>query len=437
MKETGKLLIKELLITVICAIMGVAALCITYFIPQEDMYDNVKESAIILHNEGLGKHVWENISETMLDVYTDGLMVNVAYTETDDGIRDILLDTYVEVERNTHGINPMESLYEMVAVGNDNYHIKNYGRYWHGYQIILRPLLCFFTYADIRQINMILQLALVFVFVYILARSEDRMLLVPFWGMYIFLSPVSLFSSFQYSPCFYIMMLALIAVFAFKKYMNDVKRNYLFLLVGILTTYFDLLTYPLITLAVPLLALLGSDQECMTSLKKGIKNTVFYTVSWGIGYVGMWALKWIIASVFTEENVIGNAIEQLKIRSGHFSHKQTWLDTVKININVCNIKVLIIIFLCVILFILGNRIKKRQRINIKMLPCVGVVLLVSAYPFIWYYLAMEHSSCHAHFTWRELAISVFGIIMVGVINCKKKDDYLGENEKIVTNNDEA
>lgn len=416
MKEISKLLVKEIIIVAVFAVIGVVALAITYLIPQDKMYDHVKESAIILHNEGLGVHVWETISETMLDGYTDGLMLNIAYTETDDGIRDILLDTRVEVEHDTHGINPMESLYETIALANDNYYIKNYGRYWHGYQIILRPLLCFFTYADIRQINMILQLALVFAFVCILARSENRRLIIPFWAMYIFLSPVSLFSSLQYSSCFYVTMLALIAIFTLEKYMDDTKWGYLFLLVGIMIAYFDLLTYPLITLAVPLIAHLASNRECMISIRKSIKDIFLYTMSWGIGYIGMWASKWIIASVFTEENVILNAMEHLKIRSGHFSHKQTWIDTLKLNLGVCNRKVLVVVLVCFIIYFIGYRIKNHTSTDKKVLPCTGGIIMVSLYPFIWYYFAMEHSSCHAHFTWRELAISVFGVIMIGVIN---------------------
>lgn len=434
MRDIGKLLLKEFIIVICCAIFGVVALTITYFIPQEDMCENVRESAIILHNEGLGAHIWDTISETMLDAYTDGLMLNVSYTETDDGIRDILLGTWVEVEKDTHGINPMESLYEVIALANDDYHIINYGRYWHGYQIILRPLLCFYTYADIRQFNMILQLALVFIFVYILARSEDKMLIIPFWGMYSFLSPLAIFSSFQYSACFYAMMFSLIILFGFRKRLKDASRNYLFLLVGIMTAFFDLLTYPFITLGVPLIAYLASDYECLISFKKGIREVFFYTMSWGIGYVGMWASKWIIASLFTNENVIGNAIEQLKFRSGHYSHKDTWFSTMKLNLAACNKEVLLLIFIGLVVCFIVSRIKHYGNMHMKI--CLGtlVILLVSCYSLIWYYFTMEHSSCHAHFTWRELGISVFGILTIGVINLQRKNVCPKQQTKPVVDN---
>ncbi len=156
--------------------MGAAALAVTYCVPNDRMRENVRESSIALYREGLGANLWQGVEETKLDIYTDGLMINVSYTVTKDGIRDILLGTNVEVD----GRNPVDSLFEVVALANDNYIVKNYGRYWHGYQVLLRPLLCFFSYPDIRQINMILQFILVFGFVYLLAKTKESVFLVPF-----------------------------------------------------------------------------------------------------------------------------------------------------------------------------------------------------------------------------------------------------------------
>lgn len=423
MKEIGKLLIKELVIIAICVFMGVAALAVTYLISPGKMRENVWESSIILYNEGLGAQIWEGIKESQLDIHTDGLLFNVSYTSTDDGLRDIILDTRVQVD----DINPMNSLFEVIALANDDYIVINYQRYWHGYQIILRPLLLFFNYSDIRQLNMIIQLALVFFLVYLLAVSEDRALIFPIFGMYIALSPVSLFGCLQYSPCFYIMISALIALFALKKYFNDTTRNYLFLLAGILTSYFDLLTFPLITLAIPLIAYLGLDCARLAETKdRGLKNTFFYTASWCIGYVGMWASKWIIASVLTDENAIEDAIERIIYRSG-YSQRYKYLDTLKLNLSMYNAKVqtkvLLITAICLAVYIISRIIKnytnnKRITFDIKLLPCMGVILLVTAYPFIWYFFTTNHSSNHNYFTYKELAISVFGILMIGLIGIK-------------------
>lgn len=372
MKKYFELLIRELVVIVICAIIGVAALAMTYFIPQNSMRDNVIESAIILHDEGLGKCLWEGINETKLDGFTDGLLINVSYTETKDGIRDILLGTYVEVDER----NPMDSLYEMIALSNDDYVVDTYGRYWHGYQIILRPLLCFFTYSDIRQINMILQLALVFWFVCMLAGSADRELIIPFLGMYIFLSPISLFSSLQYSSCFYVMMFSLIMLLMFRKRMNNIVFNYLLLLAGIAIAYFDLLTYPLITLGAPLILYLDLESTGLKDVKTFLKKCVnigCYTASWCIGYVGMWASKWFIASVLTDENIVYNALQQIKYRSGYDTQQYKYFDTIKLNLRVCNIKVLLLATVCLLVCLFVYRMKNHTKFEKGRFPYTGIL----------------------------------------------------------------
>lgn len=412
MKETGKLLLKEILIVVIGAIAGVIALAATYFIPQDRMRDNAWESAILMYREGLGSFMWPTVTMTQLDGYTDGLMLNTSYTETDDGIRDILLDTKV----NVRDINPMEAFYEVIALENKDYRIGTYGRYWHGYQILWRPLLCFFNYGEIRQINMALQLALVFAFLYLLFQTGEKALLVPFFGMYLFLTPLALFSSMQFSPCFYLAMSASMILLGLRKHLNDTKRNYLFLLTGILTAFFDLLTYPFVTLGVPLVTYLAVDRECSENLKKSMKDIVFHTVSWCIGYVGMWGAKWVVASVFTDENVIMDAVSQVKFRSGHYEKGRSYLTTLRLNFDACNMKSIWVVLICLAVYLLVRMIINCRRNGRKPVPGTAAIILVSLYPFLWYYLTMHHSSDNSYFTWRELSISVYGILMALAVN---------------------
>lgn len=412
MKETAKLFLKEILIVVIGVVAGVAALAVTYFIPQEKMKDNAWESAILMHREGLGSFMWPTVKMTQLDGYTDGVMLNTAYTETDDGIRDILLDTRVQVRE----INPMESFYEVIALENKEYRVETYGRYWHGYQILWRPLLCFFNYGEIRQINMAVQLALVFAFLYLLFLSGEKALAIPFFGMYLFLTPLALFSSMQFSPCFYLMLLTSMALVGLRAYLNDTRRSYLFLIVGILTAFFDLLTYPFVTLGIPLITYLAVDKECRENWKKSIKDIVFYSVSWGIGYVGMWGAKWVAASVLTDENVIMDAVNQVKFRSGHYEQGRSFLTTLKLNFDACNMKSIWVVLIALTVFLLACVILNFRRNGIKLLPVTAVILVVSLYPFLWYYLTMHHSSDNSYFTWREYSICVYGVLTALAVN---------------------
>lgn len=412
MKETAKLFLKEILIVAIGAVVGVMALAATYLVPQSRMKDNAWESAILMHREGLGSFMWPTVKMTQLDGYTDGLMLNTAYTETDDGIRDILLDTRVQVG----GINPMESFYEMIALENKDYSVETYGRYWHGYQILWRPLLCFFNYGEIRQINMAIQLALVFAFLYLLFSTGEKALVIPFFGMYLFLTPLSLFSSMQFSPCFYLMLLASMALVGLRAHLNDTRRNYLFLLTGILTAFFDLLTYPFVTLGIPLITYLAIDQECRENWKKSIKDIIFHTISWGIGYVGMWGAKWVAASVLTDENVIMDAVNQVKFRSGHYEKGRSFATTLWLNFDACNMKSSWVVLICLALLLLVCVIINFRRNGMQVFPVTAWILLVALYPFLWYYLTMHHSSDNSYFTWREFSICVYGILTALSVN---------------------
>ena len=263
---------------------------------------------------------------------------------------------------------------------------------------------------------MAVQLAMVFAFLYLLFLSGEKALAIPFFGMYLFLTPLALFSSMQFSPCFYLMLLTSMALVGLRAYLNDTRRNCLFLIVGILTAFFDLLTYPFVTLGIPLITYLAVDKECRENWKKSIKDIVFYSVSWGIGYVGMWGAKWVAASVLTDENVIMDAVNQVKFRSGHYEQGRSFLTTLKLNFDACNMKSIWVVLIALALFLLACVILNFRRNGIKLLPVTAVILVVSLYPFLWYYLTMHHSSDNSYFTWREYSICVYGVLTALAVN---------------------
>ncbi len=90
---------------------------------------------------------------------------------------------------------------------------------------------------------------------------------------------------------------------------------------------------------------------------------------------------------------------------------------------VCNIKVLLPVFTCIGICILAAIVKNRKT-GQKLLPGTWMLLLVTMYPFVWYCVVREHSWYHSFFTWRELAISVWGVIMIGVVHVRPDSAHL-------------
>lgn len=425
-KDGSILLLKELFIVAIGAVVGVAALALSYLVSHDALFGKVRESAMTLYRENLGHHVWADAPETMLDVYTDGMIINEAYTYGENGVTDIFLNPFMEVD----GTNPTNSLYEVTALANDQFEIKYYGRYWQGYLVIIRPLLLFFNYTDIRRLNMIVQFLLVFRFIRCAACRDEYRILIPFLGMYFFLSPVTLCSSLQYSPCFYITMLMLLVLLEGREKAWGTKNPYLFLAGGILTAYFDFLTYPMITLGVPLLACLALDRECLFSLRRALRDMVLYTISWGIGYVGMWSAKWVLSSVFAGENVLANAMEQVKYRSGHFSGGYSLQMCLQYIFKSIDLRMLLLLFTAlIVVFLLTNR----RRLGIGFPPGLAVAFPVCFYPLIWYYFTLHHSTDNSYFTWREMAISVFGFLLIveSVLTGKHKTEDVKNQQSVL------
>lgn len=81
------------------------------------------------------------------------------------------------------------------------------------------------------------------------------------------------------------------------------RYGYFFLLMGMLTCYLDFLTYPLVTLFIPLLLALylhAQDRAAMCF-------AVTACVMWCVGYLGFWVMKWAVGSLLVQENLIYNA----------------------------------------------------------------------------------------------------------------------------------
>ncbi len=67
-----------------------------------------------------------------------------------------------------------------------------------------------------------------------------------------------------------------------------------FFVVGMVENFFDFLTYPIITLGIPLIVLLWLKiRDESADLKENMIFTVKSSVSWGLGYALTWIAKWV------------------------------------------------------------------------------------------------------------------------------------------------
>lgn len=207
-----------------------------------------------------------------------------------------------------------------------------------------------------------------------------------------------------------------------------------------LTSFFDLLTNPIITLFIPLLTVLLLKKE------RNLKSDIFFIlklcISWGIGYILMWALKWTLADLIYQKGTWENAINQIFFRInkiGYTGISIPVIDAIKYNFLMCksiNLKYLGIgIAPCVILPIIyilykiipnGKIVVTKKSIN-NSFP----FFLISISPIIWYLVVNNHSYYHWFFTYRNLSIFLIGfnLFIIEFIQVKERVKNEKTNKK--------
>jgi hypothetical protein len=407
LKNCTSQVVQSVILLVIGIMTGYLMLMVVYLLPVGKMQENLSKSIDILTVEQEYHRVIPGYNSTQLDNYTDSWMIGNAVYDNDLPIwKRALTCTSAD-----YGDGPLNGLVHYLEEP-DGYKEVEYTRYWHGYLIILKPLLLFFSYADLRVLNMILDILLMFL---IFNTLKDMGFKREAWGYIVavlFIMPVVIPLSIQFSVMFYLTNIALWILL--KKYDQLVNKNGMILyfqMIGMATSYFDFLTYPTVSLGVPMVCLLILDSNSALWLK--IKKIVYLSISWGFGYSAMWAGKWVLSTLILRDNVIANALSQVLLRSSHLQNgeKITTIDTWIRNLEFYFEKpYLILIVICFIVAIVG--VFRNRKSIISVIVDVFPFLLIAAMPFAWYAFAGQHSYEHHWFTFRGLLTSVFACMCI-------------------------
>lgn len=387
--------------------VGYGLLLLVYLLPTAPMRTHLADSAALLSGEHEYHRVIPGVVSTQLDNYTDSWMMgNAVYDSPRSVWKRALTCTSADF-----GGGPLDGLVRYLG-GEEGYHEVDYTRYWHGYLVFLKPIFLLFDYADLRVFNVVFQLLLV-IFIF---RAVSKMGYEgEAWGYVLsilFMMPVVIPLSIQFSVIFYLTNLAvLILLYWYDWIAEKIGLLLYFQLIGMCASYFDLLTYPLASLGIPLVCvlLIEADRDSWTK----VRNIVSFSVSWGFGYGAMWAGKWILSTLVLRDSVIANALSQILLRASHTQNGEpiTVLDTWLRNVEFYFEKpYFILIILCMAAFFAGIFRSRSQLADV----CIDILpfLLVAVMPFVWYALAGQHSYEHHWFTFRGLAVTVFACMCI-------------------------
>lgn len=283
--------------------VGVLLLTLVYAIPTQTIDRNVARSATVIETEGAYPEL-THLATSYLDNWTDSIMLLEAAWSGPEPTLEKALQAY----RVGSGEDiPSESLVRYYRDGVYDRRVS-YPQYWHGYQTLLKPLLLLTDYSHIRILNGLMQQLLALTVALLLWR-RGLGVYIPAWLVSIaMLMPWALAKSLQYSSCFYLMSIGALGALILDPGQKK-QALYGLLWLGIATAYFDFLTYPIVTFAIPVTV--WQMRQSVTRAWETLRRFLIRLLVWGSGYGLMWVGKIAAGTLLTEADHIGAAADHM------------------------------------------------------------------------------------------------------------------------------
>ena len=414
------------------ALLGLALVAVfsvlmvlAYSVPDSVVQSRMPTSIHQLELEGHPYVPFVGLHSLMPDNFTDALMLNQAVGDPSVGPIRGAFGSYMTVTSPIIDHDPLEGLQASITGGGTK---ASYARYWHGYQVVLRPALAFLDYRALRFVNVIwLSLLVTLASVVVRYRLGLKAMLASLMALFavgIVVVPISI----QFSGVFNIMLLGVIAVSLRVTRDGRLARDLeTFFILGAVTSFVDLLTAPLLTLGMPLTVLLisrmRSDSESRITRQWACAAKM--AVSWAVGYAGIWASKWVLSSLMLGGGVFGEVAENIAyvLDGGEAGVTLSRIDTVIHNVTmlipafgwntsspmlwdvVLGTLLMPALAIAVALVVLARHRRSDGRAG-RVLGLLPAMLL----PFAWYMVVNNHSAQHYWMAYRSLATMLFAVI---------------------------
>ena len=190
---------------------------------------------------------------------------------------------------------------------------------------------------------------------------------------------------------------------------------------GVATAFCDLLVTPILTLGLPVAVWLLCVPQRLAAGPRQCAAVAAGSLCWGVGYGGCWALKWVLAGAITGQDVIGDAVRQIGVRTtGATWHgiELTWGNILRFVLDTLHSRGLFwpLAAVCVLALALFALCLRGRQALATALPLGLTVLMAPA----WLALLRTHSIQHGWFTWRALGVTLFAGLAFVSICCSWK-----------------
>lgn len=387
------------LIFVIGVLLAFLLIVVAYSFPTENAYETVVKEAPYFSKD-LHPAIIPSYNTTKLDLYTDSEMLSqISYYNKNMSLIDNSMIVYSTIGKN----------FTKYADGDfENNVLREYPRYWHGYLVVYKPLFNFLDYNSVKILELAFEVVMIAGIIRLMFENNLKNYIIPFILSIILIHPEVIGLSMQYFAVFNITLISIYILIKFKDYiLKDNRFFYYIFIIGMFTNYFDFLTYPLISFGIPMIFYLLLDRD-----KKSVKDKMLmiflFGITWSVGYVGMWLSKWIISSVILNDNIVADGFNRFIIRSS--SVEFTRFDAILNNIVIYKKRAYFIIGSFILIYYIKRLIGARNNISQDRLKQVLPILILAFIPFVWYFIASNHSYIHNWMTYRVLCIFFFSVL---------------------------
>ena len=363
------------------------SMVLVYCIPTSWIQANVEASVALMEDEGNYPMYFFYRHNSIMDVQTDKLMYQSLITNRPE--------EYNAVEASVS--------------------INQYPRYWHGYQVLLRPLSIIFQIQEVRYLGMLTFHLLLFGSAWMIAK-KTKLSIALIYILTICTGNIALSSvCLQFMTTFFVLFTSLIVLLCYYDKEKALDAMKFFFIVGMIENFFDFLTFPIITLGIPLILLIWLRvRDEQADFKSNFCFMFKGSVSWGLGYALTWVMKWLIATVILGVRYFWRTMDVVKFRlEGNEEYPLDRIGTIQKNLKSwLNIqdhgmiswsKVVILIMVVALILIIWKKLKDRKTIS-AYVP----ILFVALYPYVWYLVMSNHSQIHHWYTYRAQLVVLFG-----------------------------
>ena len=394
-------------------------------IPQEQIKPHMMESAKYMCTRDSVFRIIDYVKASQIDRYADSITLSIAHQLDEE--KPLASSMWTSFYGET---SQYMNHYLLESVANDLPADHEYLRYWHGSAAMMRILHQFCNIRTIYIFHAILLIALGFLLVLLLIKNRYQveafafvfsMILVSAWYV-----PLALEYTYSFLCMLIISILAVVCALR-KQYQ---LMGILFLISGMATVYFDFLTTETLSLLIPLILIIRIDnrQEAV-NININVRNyrnwlhTIQYVLLWGIGYLGMWVMKWICASFVLKINVMPYVTEHIAERIGGPVTSLEFTGNMYIDAIIRNVRclfpyefgilgaVLVIAFLffAIMLPAISGKVSIRNKVNMSN---ILLLILIAVIPFIRFLILHNHAYRHYTFTHRALAATAMAIVLI-------------------------